>query len=200
MSLMGSMILVLPRMARATGTLSICGFSFRRMAAFEWRDILCDPRACRKDGGFLTRERCTRFLRLPSLVGRRLRCSRRQTTTRRWSGSFASTKAYHAPVSTNTIGSIVPSNACSRLRTTHLLRASSLPRRPVPSVEIRVMVAANGFPGAPADADDGLQSIPGRRPRLFVEVFGKEAANQGGPADSGSARLIRQTAVLGTFE
>lgn len=62
------------------------------------------------------------------------------------------------------------------------------------------MVAADSFPGAPADADDGLQSIPGRRTRLFVEVFGKEAANQGGHADSGSARLIRQTAVLGAFE
>ena len=62
------------------------------------------------------------------------------------------------------------------------------------------MVAANGFPGAPADADDGLQSVPGRRTRLFVEVLGKEAANQGGHADPGSARLIRQTAVLGTFE
>lgn len=62
------------------------------------------------------------------------------------------------------------------------------------------MVAANGFPGAPADADDGLQSILGRRTRLFVEVLGKEAANQGGHADSGFARLIHQTAVLGAFE
>ena len=68
MSLKGSMILVLPRMARATGSPPICGFSSRRMAASGWRDTLCDPRACRKGEGFLARERCTRFLRLPSPV------------------------------------------------------------------------------------------------------------------------------------
>lgn len=62
------------------------------------------------------------------------------------------------------------------------------------------MVAANSFPGARADADDGLQSVPGRRARLFAEVLGKEAANQGGHADPGSPRLVRQPAVLGAFE
>ena len=62
------------------------------------------------------------------------------------------------------------------------------------------MVAANSFPGARADADDGLQSVPGRHTRLFVEVLGKEAANQGGHADPGSARLVHQPAVLGAFE
>ena len=62
------------------------------------------------------------------------------------------------------------------------------------------MVAANSFPGARADADDGLQSISRRRTRLFVEVLGKEAANQGGHADPGSACLVRQPPVLDTFE
>ena len=64
------------------------------------------------------------------------------------------------------------------------------------------MVAANSFPGAraDADADDGLPSISIRRARLFIEVLGKEAANQGGHADPGSARLVRQPAVLGAFK
>ena len=62
------------------------------------------------------------------------------------------------------------------------------------------MVAANSFPGARADANDGLQSICRRCARLFVEVLGKEAANQGGHADPDSARLVHQPAVLGAFE